>query len=301
MYASHQTVPTDITLFSQQKKLKLADPYEKTDNLPIEVLIGADFYWPMMTIKPSKNLKESLVLMFYIFGWILSGEARKSKVQPLSFATFQPVINTSYFSSYNRLLRVTAWVLRFLNNCKSKHCLFQELTSDEIEKAKEYWILVVQQQCFPIEIKALEYSLPLPSKSEIARFNPFLQKNHLGLGGRLKFAPVTSEEKHSLLLDNYRNFAQLLIRHTHVRLHHLGVRIVLSKLLSNYWILRGREAIKRVIHRCLPCRLSKAPRGTKIEAPLPADRVTPYIPFSTTGIDFVGPLYVRNSKSLVTA
>ncbi|GBO42633.1 hypothetical protein AVEN_158646-1 [Araneus ventricosus] len=151
--------------------------------------------------------------------------------------------------------------------------------------------------------KALENSLPLPEKSVIARFNPFLQKNHLGLGGRLQFAPVTSEGKHSLLLDGSHNFVQLLMRHTHVRLHHLGVRIVLSKLLSNYWILRGREAIKRVIHRCLPCRLSKAPRGIKIEAPLPAraDRVTPYIPFSTTGIDFVGPLYVRNSKSLDTA
>ncbi|GBO03049.1 hypothetical protein AVEN_38553-1 [Araneus ventricosus] len=28
-YASHQTVPTDITLFARQKKLKLANPYEK--------------------------------------------------------------------------------------------------------------------------------------------------------------------------------------------------------------------------------------------------------------------------------
>ncbi|GBN55816.1 hypothetical protein AVEN_30981-1 [Araneus ventricosus] len=70
---------------------------------------------------------------------------------------------------------------------------------------------------------------------------------------------------------------------------------------QNYWIVRGREDIKRIIHRCLPCRLSKEPRGTQIEAPLPADRVTPCIPFSTTGIDFAGPLYVRNSKSLDTA
>ncbi|GBM85087.1 hypothetical protein AVEN_248818-1 [Araneus ventricosus] len=66
----------------------------------------------------------------------------------------------------------------------------------------------------------------------------------------------------------------------------MGVRIVLSELRSSYWILHGREAIKRVIHRCLPCRLSKAPRGTRIEAPLPADRMTPFIPFSTTGSDF---------------
>ncbi|GBM92655.1 hypothetical protein AVEN_185304-1 [Araneus ventricosus] len=42
--------------------------------------------------------------------------------------------------------------------------------------------------------------MPLPAKSKIARFNPFLLENHLRLGGRLQFAPVTSEEKHLLLL-----------------------------------------------------------------------------------------------------
>ncbi|GBN55038.1 hypothetical protein AVEN_138554-1 [Araneus ventricosus] len=176
-----------------------------------------------------------------------TAEARKPKV--LCTATFQPVINASYFSSYTRLLRVTAWILRFLNNCKSKHRLFQELTSDEIEKAQDYWLLVVKKQCFSAEIKALENSMLLPAKSKIASFNPFLQKNHLRLGGRLQFAQVTSEEKHPLLLDGSHHFVQLLIRRTHVRLHHLGVRIVPSELRSNYWILRGREAIKRVIHR----------------------------------------------------
>ncbi|GBN18025.1 hypothetical protein AVEN_41401-1 [Araneus ventricosus] len=67
-YAPHQTVPTDITLFGLQKKLKLADPYEKIDNLPIEVLIGADFYWTVMTVKPPKKLNESLVFMPSVFG-----------------------------------------------------------------------------------------------------------------------------------------------------------------------------------------------------------------------------------------
>ncbi|GBN71615.1 hypothetical protein AVEN_198727-2-1, partial [Araneus ventricosus] len=198
------------------------------------------------------------------------------------------------------LLRVTAWILRYLNNCKPKPRLSQYLTSDEIEKARDYWILVAQKQCIPAVIKALETIMPLPAKSKIARFNSFLQENHLRLGGRLQFAPVTSEEKHPLLLDGSHHFVQLLIRHTHVRLHQLGVRTVLSELRSNYWIRRGREAIKRVIHRCLPCRLYKATRGTQIEAPLPADRVTPCIPFSITGIDFAVPLYARNCKSLDT-
>ncbi|GBN45859.1 hypothetical protein AVEN_159203-1, partial [Araneus ventricosus] len=80
-YAPHQTVPTDITLFDRQKKLKLPDPYEKTDNLPIEVLIGAYFYWTVMTVKPPKKLIESLVLMPSIFGWILSGSRSMTTIR----------------------------------------------------------------------------------------------------------------------------------------------------------------------------------------------------------------------------
>jgi hypothetical protein len=51
--------------------------------------------------------------------------------------------------------------------------------------------------------------------------------------------------------------------------------------------------IKKVLYRCLPCKISKNPRGQEIEAPLPADRLMPTKPFAITGVDFTGPLYVE--------
>jgi len=39
--------------------------------------------------------------------------------------------------------------------------------------------------------------------------------------------------------------------------------------------------------------MGKNPCGQQIEAPLPADRVTPQKPFRVTGMDFAGPLYVK--------
>ncbi|XP_071041441.1 uncharacterized protein [Parasteatoda tepidariorum] len=80
-----------------------------------------------------------------------------------------------------------------------------------------------------------------------------------------------------------------------------GVRIILSELRSTFWILRGRQAIKQVIHKCLPCKLSKAKYGKQIEAPLPPERVVPSAPFTTTGIDFAGPVNIRCLKSRDTA
>lgn len=44
----------------------------------------------------------------------------------------------------------------------------------------------------------------------------------------------------------------------------------------------------------------QASRFSQIEAPLPGDRITPTPLFTVTGIDFAGPLKVRNQKSAET-
>ncbi|GFT82819.1 integrase catalytic domain-containing protein [Nephila pilipes] len=100
-----------------------------------------------------------------------------------------------------------------------------------------------------------------------------------------------------MLLEGNHPFVLLLIKNTHVRLHHLGTRIVLSELRSDFWILRGRQTIKKVLHKCLLCKLSKLKCGNEVESPLLSERVTPSVPFSTTAIDFAGALYIRNKNS----
>ena len=84
-----------------------------------------------------------------------------------------------------------------------------------------------------------------------------------------------------LLPANIRELADMLSR---------GVRIIISELREEFWILRARQTIKQVLHSCLPCRIAKGPPGDEIEAPLSTDRVTPLRPFAVTGIDYGGPL-----------
>ncbi|GFT81717.1 integrase catalytic domain-containing protein [Nephila pilipes] len=203
--------------------------------------------------------------------------------------------------SYTKLLRVTAWILRFVHNCKSHLRIIHELNCNEIEKDKDYWIQTVQRQCFSAEINALKEGGPLQKKSKISCFNPFLTDDYLRLGGRLQFSDIPFDTQHPLILDGNHPFVHLLIQHTHIRLHHLGVRIVLSELRSTFWILRGRQAIKKALHKCLPCKLFKAKCGMQIEAPLPSERVVPSAPFTITGIDFAGPVNIRCLKPRDTA
>ncbi|GFT98827.1 uncharacterized protein NPIL_213451 [Nephila pilipes] len=202
-------------------------------------------------------------------------EARKPLPQALYVETTNPVIDITHYSSYTKLLRVPAWILRFLHNCKNEQRFLFELTAEELKKAKDYWILNVQQQCFQAEMEAFRNNHPLPTTSKIARFNPFLKNNQvIRLGGILQFAPISADVQHPLLLEANHPFVLLLVKHTHVRLHHLGTRIVLSELRSDFWILRGRKAIKKVLHKCLPCKLSKLKCGNQIEDPLPSECAT---------------------------
>jgi len=76
------------------------------------------------------------------------------------------------------------------------------------------------------------------------------------------------------------------------------VRIILSELREEFWILRARQAIKKVLQRCLPCKMAKAHHGHQIEAPLPADRVIPQKPFGVTGIDFAGSFYIKARSNI---
>jgi len=53
--------------------------------------------------------------------------------------------------------------------------------------------------------------------------------------------------------------------------------------------LRARQAIKKVLYKCLPCKITKNNFGQEREAPTPADRVTASKPFQVIDIDFAGP------------
>jgi len=103
-------------------------------------------------------------------------------------------------------------------------------------------------------------------------------------------------DNHPIPLDRSHHVTHLLICHTHIQLHHFGVR-VLSHLRHEFWILRARQTIKKVFRACLPCKIARNARGQEVEVRLPAERVQPSTPFALTGLDFAGPLYTKKDTS----
>ncbi|KAJ4440622.1 hypothetical protein ANN_08768 [Periplaneta americana] len=115
---------------------------------------------------------------------------------------------------------------------------------------------------------------------------------------RLQFTDTSFNEKHPLILNGNHHFSFLLIRHTHAKLHHQGLRTVLSDIRERFWFIRARQAIKKILRFSLPYKLANNRYGQAPEAPLPADRVQCSSPFSVTGLDFAGPLYTKQDPTI---
>ncbi|KXJ83155.1 hypothetical protein RP20_CCG008086 [Aedes albopictus] len=115
----------------------------------------------------------------------------------------------------------------------------------------------------------------------------------LRVGGRLNFALLPYQAKHPALLPTKHPFTRLIVEHFHRKLLHGGGRQLLTAIREEFWPPRGRKLVQSVVRNCFRCiRLNPVPAQQQI-GQLPAQRVIPSRPFSVTGIDYAGPLYLR--------
>ncbi|KRY59122.1 hypothetical protein T03_16464 [Trichinella britovi] len=206
------------------------------------------------------------------------------------------VINPGRYSSFERLIRVTAWCRRFQHNTTMPACSRRTgigLMSDELKEAERIWIRQEQIHAF-----GSKESLDTSMTKMLCGLNPFLDEfGDLRVGGRLGRAQSEEETKFPALLHRKVMIVDLLITREHNRQLHAGVAQTLSALRERFWILRGRSAVERVLRTCWICRRVAARPFRQRMGDLPAARVNPARPFSNVGIDFVGPLLIRSKSS----
>ena len=105
------------------------------------------------------------------------------------------------------------------------------------------------------------------------------------------------DRKHPAILPKRHHVVDLIIQQAHEEVGHSGREHVLSQLRERYWIVSGNAAVRRVLGRCLSCRRRQGQFLGQKMANLPADRVmADEPPFSSTGIDFFGPFFVRRGR-----
>ncbi|XP_029157646.1 uncharacterized protein LOC114930069 [Nylanderia fulva] len=152
-------------------------------------------------------------------------------------------------SSWPKLMRITAYVMRFISRTHGRITLPAErvespssLTGREIQRATNFWVKTIQAELFARELTALRRGDALSSKSVLLPLAPYLDEDQIiRVGGRLSRAPIPAHVKHPIVLAPHP-LVQLLIQDIHKRYLHAGIQLTLATLRQRYWVIRARGA-----------------------------------------------------------
>ena len=225
------------------------------------------------------------------------------------------------FSSWIRLKKAIAWILRYKTNLRKSiqkresnnefKCLesmskIKSISTEEMSEAEHEIVKYVQTKSYKKEIDSLHQCKQQPSKkgtttknSSINKLDPILDDDGLlRVGGRLQRSQLNHDAKHPIILPKKNHVSNLIISHYHLVSGHSGLEHTLSLVRKRYWIVNGRASVRRVINECFSCKRRQAPDMRQKISDLPEDRVVPCKrPFIYVGVDCFGPFVVRRGRS----
>ena len=270
-----------------------------TRNSGIKCLQKNDLYWhgPKFLLKNRENwpvkkvidIKEECKNEYY-------AECTTNLVKSVDSKNdrcfLENVIKTENLNSLKKLYQVTCYLLHFVRNLLAKLRSDKEkiikgvISFDEMSEAKYLWLSSEQKKV----LKSPKFS---QLKKSLCLFRD--ENCLLRLKGCLGNAESSEDFKHLVFIHSDTYFTKLLIRDCHIHVLHSGLDSMLNYLRNTYWICQGRKVVKQVIKDCVVCKKAQAWPLRGPEPPdLPSYRLSNDYAFSNTGIDFAGPLYVKN-------
>ena len=212
-----------------------------------------------------------------------------------------PIIPLDRYSSFTRLKRVTAWIFRFINNCRVRRRNqvkaiqnYPCLSVQELVAAENYWILIAQEDYFKEEIHALTSNKALPSKGCLLSLHPFLDSSGiLRVRGREQNSKLSYSNLHPVILHGKHPVTKLIIRTEHLRLLHAGPTLLTSSLCRRLYIIGCRKIVRSITRACTVCCRNAAKPKPQMLGQLPIERTTPDSVFEKVGVDYAGPFYIK--------
>ena len=169
-----------------------------------------------------------------------------------------------------------------LNDCQHKSQSFDF----DLARAEIYWIQILQESLLK-ENKFSQWK---------QQFDMFVDNEGLWrCKERLSESDITEFAKYPILVDASHHITALIVKSCHEKVLHGGVKDTLTELRSRFWIVRGRQVVKKLLFHCVICRrFDSRPFQPPPPPSLPGFRVQEAQPFAYTGVDFAGPLYIVN-------
>ena len=189
-------------------------------------------------------------------------------------------------------LRVLAQIYRFAAKT-GKYDYFDIsspfITLREQDHVMDCWVRNVQADGFPNALECLKKKGTLTDKA-LLQLQPFIDEDSeiIKVGGRLHVAVLPDESKHPPILPAKNKFVERYVLALHKAHCHAGPSTLLSILRTQFWLMKSRSEVKRIIRQCNCYRFRAKPFEQRV-APLPEERVRPAPSFLYVGMDYAGP------------
>ena len=183
------------------------------------------------------------------------------------------VINSERYGTAERLFRVTSWVLRFVFNMQTRRKSLErrngELSVDELNEAERLWIREAQTG-LKVDEKFSQFSNSLG----------LIEEGILRCRGRLQNSDLEYNAKYPILIPKNHRLTELIVQRCHREVHHGALRATLSRLRTKFWVVKGRQMVKKILSRCVVCKkLQGRPCSVTKVADLPEFRIREAAPF----------------------
>ena len=164
------------------------------------------------------------------------------------------------YGNYHKLVKVYAWILRFVSNLKMKlsQCpltLAASLSPSELKLSEHHLFARAQDRHFREDRQRLSTGKLIRASSTVSSLNPFIGDGGLlVVGGCLSNSQLSFSQQHPPILSSKDHLTSLLFLSLHLTLCRYGPPLFMSHAGTQVHVIRARRLARTVCRSCVACR-----------------------------------------------
>ncbi|KAL6740660.1 hypothetical protein Aduo_013999 [Ancylostoma duodenale] len=216
----------------------------------------------------------------------------------IQVCSYQSPLRFKATNRYLKLVRSTVYVLKFVS------VLFRKIrhrpTSLRLSLSLPTKLINAVEFMFAEALVITEHyreSVHQLEELPLARFNAHRSADGLiRCPNRLEHAETSPISAAPILLVPGHPLTTTVVMHYHLENFHSGVHATIASLRTRFFIPSVRSTVAKILRGCIVCKKANCLPYRYPDMPsLPPERVNRFRPFQKVGLDYLGPLYYRDT------